>query len=168
MERKGITLIGMPASGKSTIGKELAKRLSFPLLDVDRWMEQQNGGVPLAEIIETKGADYTLNMETDCIRRHNLHETIVSTPGSIIYNDVLEPLQEQTHIVWLNVPADTIEQRLRDDTARTRLIIGLKEKGFAKLLIERMPLYEQWARYTVDCDGKSALDITAEIINHID
>lgn len=163
MKRKGITLIGMPAGGKSTIGAELAKRLDLPMLDVDRWMEQQEG-VLLPELIRTKGSDYVLALESGCIRDHDLRETIVSPPGSIIYNDVLQPLQEQTHIVYLQVPLTEIKARLDADTVRQGEIIGIKEKGLDGLFAERTPLYEKWAEHTIDCRGKSMADITNEVI----
>lgn len=164
MRRKGITLIGMPASGKSTIGKELAKSLNIPMLDVDRWMEKQEGGTPLWQVIRTKGAEYVLSLETGCIRDQDLYGKIISTPGSIIYNDVLKPLQEQTYIVYLSVSLAEIERRLSIDTERQGEIIGIKEKGLDGLFAERTPLYEEWAQYVIDCDGKSQADITAEVI----
>jgi len=163
MKRKGITLIGMPASGKSTIGKELSAKLGLPLLDVDQWMEEHEG-MPLRDIIRTKGAEYTLNLETSCIRDQDLHETIVSTPGSIIYNDVLDALEEQTHIIWLNAPLSLLQERLAPDVNNERGIIGLEEKGLDGLFAERMPLYEKWAQYTIDCGGKEQAAIVAEAI----
>ncbi|USN96979.1 MAG: hypothetical protein H6797_02195 [Candidatus Nomurabacteria bacterium] len=163
MKRKSISLIGMPACGKSTIGKELAKVLGMPLLDVDKWMEEREG-MPLREVIETKGKDYTLRLETDCIRSHDLHDVILSTPGSIIYNDVLDVLQEQTHIVWLNVPFAAIEERLAPDVDNKRGVIGLKEKGLKRLFDERTPFYAEWATSVIDCGSKSATDIVDEIV----
>ena len=164
MKRKGITLIGMPACGKSTIGKRLEEELGYPMLDVDRWMEKQEDDVPLWQVIRSKGAEYVLNLETRCIRDTDLHQTIVSTPGSIIYNDVLKPLQRQTHIVYLNVPFDEIKARLDADTVRQGEIIGIKQKGLDGLFAERTPVYQKWAMSTIDCAGKSKADITAEVI----
>ncbi len=161
--RPGITLIGMPTCGKSTIGRILSKKLGMPMLDVDRWMEQQEDML-LPEIIRTKGAEYVLALESSCVRDYDLRETIVSTPGSIIYNDVLEPLQRQTRIVWLDVPLDEIRKRLGNDTERQGEIIGIKEKGLDGLFNERVPLYRQWAQYVIDCKNKTADDIANEVI----
>ena len=164
MKRKGITLIGMPASGKSTIGKQLAKSVGFPMLDIDRWMERQEGSVPLWQLIRTKGAQYVLELETDCVRNHDLHETVLSPPGSIIYNDVLQPLREQTHIIYLEVPFKEIKARLDADTVRQGEIIGIKEKGLDGLFAERTPLYEKWAQHTIKCSGKSVTQLVDEIV----
>ena len=166
MKPKGVTLIGMPASGKSTIGRELSGALKMPLLDVDKWIEEHEK-MSLRDAIVRKGAAYVLQLETDCLYDLNLHETIVSTPGSIIYNDVLEPLERQTHIVWLNVPFHILEKRLAPDVENKRGIIGLAEKGLRGLYEERTPLYRQWAHHTIDCYGKEQSDITDEIISSL-
>ncbi len=166
MKQKGITLIGMPASGKSTIGRQLSKALDLPLLDIDSEMEQREG-MPMREIIANRGAEATLDVETNFIRSQNLYKTIVSTPGSIVYNDVLDILREQTHIVWLNVPKQTIAKRLDADIEPKRQIIGLEQKGFDVLFSERTRLYKEWATYTIDCQGKDVAGIVREIIKVI-
>jgi shikimate kinase len=164
VKEKGISLIGMPASGKSTVGRELARRTRYELLDVDRWIERQMGGLQLAEIIETHGPQRILELETKCIMGRDFYDTIVSTPGSIVYNDVYDHLSDQTLIVWLNVSAPTIEHRLNVNSEHRRLIIGLAQKGLQGLMNERVPLYEQWAHHTIDCDGKTVDDISTEIV----
>lgn len=167
MKRKGISLIGMPASGKSTIGKALSQSLNAPLLDVDQWMEKHES-MPLRKIIESKGKDYTLDLETSCLKDRDLHGVVVSTPGSIIYNDVLDVLRSQTHIVWLNVPFDVIEERLAPDVDNKRGVIGLKEKGLRRLFDERTPHYAEWATHVIDCGSKDADDIVDEILRIVD
>lgn len=168
MERKGITLIGMPTSGKSTIGKALAERLQWPLLDVDRWMETQMGR-PLAEIIEedTCGA---LDLETACLMSANLHQVVVSTPGSVIYNGdaVRNKLQMETDVVWLDVPLQVVEHRLATDPNPNRAsqIIGIKEKGIAGLYAERRPLYMSWMKYNILADGHKTVDNLVDEVVH--
>ena len=162
MKQKGISLIGMPASGKTTVSEVLALALKWPLLDVDQWMEKHEG-MPLGQIIASKGKDYTLELETECIKNTNLEKTVLSTPGSIIYNDVYDSLREQTHIVWLDVPFATLEERLAPDVNNTRGVIGLKEKGLQKLYDERTPLYQKWATHIINCNEKTVAEIVYEI-----
>lgn len=165
MERKGITLIGMPTSGKTTIGREIAQRLRWPLLDIDQCIEKQEG-MALGEVIASKGPEYALNQETEFIHVTNLLSTVVSTPGSIIYNDVLGKLQSETHIYWLDVTLDEVKRRLSEDPNPRRIetIIGAKEKGLDRLYAERTPLYQKWAQYVISCAGKDASQIASEII----
>jgi len=155
----------MPTSGKSTIGAELARQLEWPLLDVDRWMEERQQ-MPLAQIIAAIGKEATLSLETKCLRENDLHRTIVSTPGSIIYNDVHEILNEQTDIVWLDVPCEEIAHRLATDPDphRADQIIGIKEIGLEALYNERTQHYRKWAKVAIRCAGKSIEEITAEIL----
>lgn len=160
---KGITLIGMSGSGKSTIGQVIAERLNMPLIDVDRWIEKHEG-MPLAEVIERKGDEFELNLEMECIKGQSLLNTIVSPPGSVIYTDAYDTLAQQTHIVWLNVPHDILRERIMTDPERQRLILGLKEKGVDGLLNERIPLYNKWADYTIDCADKTVDQVANEVI----
>lgn len=164
MAEKGITLIGMSGSGKSTIGEVLADQTGMPLLDVDRWIEQQEGGMSLADVIATKGDDYELALEMRAIHEHDLTKMIVSPPGSIIYTDTRAMLQEQTNIVWLDVPTEILRERIETDPERQKLILGLAEKGVSGLLAERLPLYEEWADYRLDCRDKSIGSIVGEIV----
>lgn len=155
----------MPASGKSTIGKRLARTLDIPLIDIDSEMEHLEG-MPMSEMIATKGAEETLAIETSFIHSKDLHGTVVSTPGSIVYNDVLDVLRGQTYIVWLNVSKQIIAKRL-DTGVNRRRIIGLEQKGFDVLFSERTRLYKKWATHTVDCDDKNVATIVHEIISKV-
>lgn len=172
MSEKGITLIGMPTSGKSTIGRVVAERLGWEMLDVDRWMESEQR-MPLAEILDSIGPEKTLELETACLTKTSLYRKIVSTPGSVIYNGekVYDALARQTDIVWLDVPLDEIDRRLRTDPDPNRAdqIIGIKEKGLNGLFAERKPLYEQWsaAGYVINCAFKDIPEIASEIINTV-
>jgi shikimate kinase len=166
MEKKGITLIGMPTSGKTTIGREIAQRLRWPLLDIDQCIEKQEG-MALGEVITNKGSEYALNLETEFIHGTNLLNTVVSTPGSIIYNDVLGKLQSETRIYWLDVTLDEVKRRLSEDPNPRRLetIIGAKEKGLDLLYAERTPLYRKWAQFVISCAGKDVTQIASEVIS---
>lgn len=164
MKERGITLIGFPASGKSTIGRHVARLTGYEMLDIDRWMEQQEG-MPLSQVIREKGVEYTLDLETKSVMGRDMHETLVSTPGSIIYNDVYDHLAAQTDIVWLDVPFDELQRRLENDAEHMREIIGIREKGLDGLFTERRPLYKKWARFVIECAGKSAGDIACEVVD---
>lgn len=165
MGKKGITLIGMPTSGKTTIGREVAQRLRWPLLDIDQCMEAKES-MALGDVIASKGPTYALNLETEFIHSTNLMNTVVSTPGSIIYNDVLSKLKKETKIFWLDISLDEVKRRLSVDPNPLRIetIIGVKEKGIDRLYAERTPLYRNWAQYVIACAGKDAGQIASEVI----
>lgn len=167
-EQKGITLIGMPTSGKSTIGRIVAERLSMEMLDVDRWMEEE-AGKPLEQIVREDGKEVAQAMETRRLLARDLGNKVVSTPGSIIYSPVVLPsLRDQTEILWLDVPYPEIKHRLDSDPNPDRRwqIFGI-EKGLDTLYEERVPLYREWAKHVIACAGKEVPEIADEIIETV-
>src|SRR3989344_3115357 len=161
---KGITLIGMPAAGKATVGRELAERLSWPIYDIDDIMEAKEGVTP-AEITKQKGRDYTIRLESQSVAELDLHDSVLATPGSIIYaTDCHQQLRDQTHIVWLNVSLGALEERLAYDPNNTRGIIGLEDGGLEKLFKERKPLYQSLGQITIDPGSKDPETIATEIM----
>ncbi len=160
---KGITLIGMPASGKATIGSVLAQKLNCPQLDIDEWMIAHEK-MPITEILAKKGRDYVLDLELMCVQSHDLHETIVSPPGSIIYTNSLSKLREETEIVLLDVELEVIRARLAPDITNKRGVIGLADGGIEKLYTERMLVYRDWSDHIIVCAEKTPKEIADEIL----
>lgn len=163
MKQRGITLIGMPATGKSTVGTLLAEALGYAFLDVDRWMEQREG-MRVKEIIQRKGRDYILDLEYNCLLTRDLHELIVSPPGSIIYTPIQPKLAQESFVVLLDTSFEILEARLQADATNERGIINLEPNGLRTLYASRMPLYRQWAQLDLICDDKSPSQIVAELI----
>ena len=166
MKNKGITLIGMPASGKSTIARELAKAIKYPFVDIDQWMIEREG-ISVKEIINQKGREYTLTLESMPIHKNELFETIISPPGSIVYTDTYEKVKSHTKVIWLKNSYSTIAARLSTDPENIRGIIGLEEHGLEKLYAQRTPLYEMWADYTLEADDKTVQEIVQEILAYL-
>jgi shikimate kinase len=162
LKRRGVTLIGMPATGKSTVGRILAERLSYRFLDVDQWM-MQSEGMPVGHIIAAKGRDYILALEERRLQEEDLRELVVSPPGSVIYTGSLQKLRAQSCVVLLDTSLEVLEERLHMDTLNERGVIGLTESGLQSLYDERMPLYQQWAELTIDHTGLS-VDETVEAV----
>ncbi len=160
---RGITLIGMPTCGKSTIGKILAAKLGYEFLDVDRQMESVEG-MDLPTIIRTKGDDYVLDLEYSVVRDRNLDGVLVSTPGSVIYGKSRPVLRAKTDVVYIKVPLDEVVRRLGSDDKRQGEIIGIREKGIDGLYRERTPMYEDWAHHVLEYSGKSPRQMAEEII----
>lgn len=166
MKKKGITLIGMPASGKSTIALHLSRITKLDYIDIDKWMEELEN-MPVRDIIISRGVDYKLELESRYIHENDHHEVIISPPGSVIYTDTRDKLGSQTHIIWLRASLETIRQRLAADIKNDRNIIGLSEKGLDALYHERAPLYAAWADYIIDVDDKAIDDIAQEVVRYL-
>lgn len=156
---KGISLIGLPMSGKSTLAKLLEGRLRIERLDVDDWVSEDIGlNLPLAA--ELYGTDYLLQKEWECIRRNNLQNKIVATPGSIIYTKAKDKLQEETLVVYLEQDLQTILEKLQGDSSEHRVVLG--EGPLGDVLAARLPVYEEWSNEIVSCCNDRSIKDTAE------
>ncbi|MFA5363543.1 MAG: shikimate kinase [Candidatus Omnitrophota bacterium] len=138
-----ITLIGMAGVGKSFIGKELARRLSFDFIDTDKIIENKLGK-KLQKIIDVFGEEKFLRIEEKTIIGLKLTDScVIATGGSAVYSrKAMASLKKRSFIVFLDAPISTISTWIPDKD--TRGIINLK-KGLGMLYKERSPLYKKYA-----------------------
>ena len=149
---KGITLVGMPGSGKSTVGQILAKQLGWNFVDLDILIKEKIGKTH-QEILEEQGEKEFIKLEGKLTTVLNFENTVFSPGGSIIYSeDAIEKLRNETEIFYLNLPLQEIKKRLGEGIDY-RGIVGLKEKGIEALFEERVPAYKSCAHHTLDCHG---------------
>ena len=145
-QHNNITLIGMPASGKSTIGVLLAKRLGYSFVDVDIVIQEQEKRL-LKEIIEDEGLDGFLE---------------VAPGGSVIYGkEAMEHLKEIGLVVYLKLSYEDLKMRLGNLVDRG---VVLKEgMTLLDLYNERVPYYEKYADITIDEEGRNAGMVVDEL-----
>ena len=143
-----ITLIGLPSSGKSTLGVLLAKALGCNFIDTDLIIQQKENAL-LHEIIAQKGAQGFLDIENKIISEVFAKNAVIATGGSAIFGeDAMSHLKSLGKIVYLKISYDTLEERLGDYSHRG---VVMKEGETLKdLYLTRVPLYERWADITVD------------------
>ena len=149
-----ITLIGMPASGKSTVGVLLAKRLGYSFVDVDIVIQEQEGRL-LKEIIAEEGQEGFLHVENRVNAELSVHNSVIAPGGSVIYGkEAMEHLKKISTVVYLKLSYEAVEERLGNLTDRGVVLKdGMTLKG---LYQERIPYYEQYADITVDETGIDA------------
>ena len=149
-----ITLIGMPASGKSTVGVLLAKRLGYSFVDVDIVIQEQEGRL-LKEIIAEEGQEGFLHVENRVNAELFVHNSVIAPGGSVIYGkEAMEHLKKISTVVYLKLSYEAVEERLGNLTDRG---VVLKDGMTLKdLYEERIPYYEQYADITVDETGIDA------------
>lgn len=146
--KPNITLIGMPSSGKSTIGVLLAKRLGFSFVDVDIVIQEKEGRL-LKEIIAQEGMDGFLAVEERINAELDVRKSVIAPGGSVIYGvRAMEHLKEISEIVYLKMSYQELKRRVGNVVDRG---VALKP-GFTlrDLYNERVPLYERYADITVD------------------
>jgi len=163
---KGITFIGMPSSGKSTIGKLLAERLKWKFIDLDDLISQEEG-IDITELIKQKGDKELSRFETDYTLKQNLSDVVFSPGGSIIYSAAaMKKIREETIAIYLDVSLEEIKKRIGKHR-RNQIIIGLKEKGLDDLFKERTAIYKLSADYIVDCSLFNQCFDYKAVINYI-
>lgn len=144
-----ITLIGMPAVGKSTIGKALANRLKWRFVDTDTILIRRIG-MPLQDYIDHYGSDQ-LSREEDAavLSLQFSHNTVISTGGSVVYHDdAMRFLKAHSKIVYLYDRLENIRARMHNLDQRG--ITGLAEKGLDGLYAERSVLYERYMDHKIE------------------
>ena len=156
-----IIMIGMPGSGKSTVGVILAKVLGMHFCDTDIVI-QEIAGKKLQEIINEEGNDAFLLQERDAILSLSVEDTVIATGGSAVYSDeAMQHLKKSGVVVYLQVSEPEIERRLADFAARG---VAIKDGMTVKdLYDERMPLYEKYADITVSGEGGDIPSVIGKI-----
>ena len=158
---RNITLIGMPASGKSMVGVLLAKRLGYSFVDVDIVIQEKEGRL-LREIIEKEGLDGFLEVENRVNARLQAQRAVIAPGGSVIYGkEAMEHLREISTVVYLKLSYEEVEKRLGNLADRG---VAIREgMTLLDLYNERIPYYERYAHITVEEAGKTAGDVVDEL-----
>lgn len=150
---KNIILVGMPGSGKSTLGIVLSKKIGYGYIDSDSVIVAREGKL-LPDLIDELGNDGFLEVEAKVNSAICASRCVISTGGSAIYRaDAINKLKENGVVVYLKIPYEEVARRLGD--LHTRGVV-LKD-GFTlrDLYNERVPLYEKQADYIVELNDAS-------------
>ena len=159
--KSNITLIGMPGSGKSTVGIILAKYLSLGFIDTDVLI-QINQQKTLQEIINESDYLNLRKVEEKELLKINITNHIIATGGSAVYSKkAMIHLRDISTIVFLEVEIKEIQKRIHN--YETRGVAKAKSQSFQELFNERQTLYKKYAELTVDSNKQSQEEI-AEII----
>ena len=155
-------LIGMPGSGKSTVGVLLAKALGYSFLDVDLVIQQREGAL-LQEILDTRGVDAFLDAEEAAVCSVACSETVIAPGGSAICREKAAlHLKSLGPVVYLKVPLEELSQRIQN--LSTRGIAMQPGETLADILAYRAPLYDKYADLVIDCGGGQTLAQTARTV----
>lgn len=159
---KCITLIGMPGSGKSTVGVLLAKQLGLDFVDTDIVIQAREGAL-LQTVLDEAGVEPFLELEADAICSLTCPSGAVIAPGGscICRARAMEHLKQLGHVVYLKLPFETIEPRITN--LDTRGIAFRPGETLRDLYQQRTPLYEQYADLIVETEGLTLEEAVAAI-----
>jgi shikimate kinase len=142
---RAIALVGMPGSGKSSIGRRLAPRLDLPFVDADTEIEQAAGGMSVADIFTKHGEAEFRALEARVIARL-LEEgpAVIATGGGALINESTRALiRDRAISIWLKAEIPVLMRRVRRKSDRPLLHGKDPEITLKKLLADREPLYAE-------------------------
>ncbi len=162
MKRNNIILIGMPGCGKSTVGVVAAKMLGLDFLDCDLVI-QKKYGKKLWELIEEHGSEGFISLENTTLCEIECEGHIIATGGSAVYGErAMEHLRAIGSIVYLSLPIDAVREHI-GTTSTSRGVVYRIGGDLDSLYRERVPLYEKYADFTVDCNRLTVTEVAREI-----
>ena len=161
MKKDNIVLIGMPGSGRSTIGVVLAKRLGYDFVDSDLVIQGAYHKT-LEQLIEENGDAGFIQIENDINKSLEYTKTVIATGGSVVYgSEAMKHLKSIGTIVYLKVSEADLNERL--GSLKERGVVSNGKTTVKEIFDDRRALYEKYAEITVNLEGKSLKDSVLEL-----
>lgn len=148
MMQSNVVLIGMPSSGKSAVGRQLAERLGWDFVEMDALLEQRFG-TSIRNVFETKGETWFRDQETMLIKElRKKKRTVISTGGGVVKRtENMRMLGENGIVIWL----DRAVELLHGTSERP---LSPDDEAVRRLYEERLPLYQTYSDRRVENNGK--------------
>ena len=148
---KNIFLVGMPSSGKSTLGKELAKSLGYSFTDMDKLIETREQKT-ISEIFSSKGEDYFRELEKKILHSIQPNQsTVIATGGGVpCFHNNMQHIKENGISIFLNVDIDDLAKRIYKAQTNNRPLLNIANESeetiinnIKKLYNDRLAFYKQ-------------------------
>jgi shikimate kinase len=164
-----IALVGLPGSGKSTVGRQLARRLQLPFLDSDHAIEERLG-CSIRDYFEREGEASFRDVEEAVIDELTaLGNGVLSTGGgSVLRPANRQHLRERGHVVYLRSSPDELFRRLRHDVNRPLLQVADPLGRLRELYTVRDPLYRETAHFVIETGRPSVSTLVSMIVMQLE
>ncbi len=164
-----IALIGLPGSGKSTVGRQLARRLQIPFFDSDHVIEERLG-YSIREAFERDGEASFRDREEEVLDELTQNpKAVVSTGGGAVLRPATrQRLRERGQVVYLNSTPEEIYRRLRHDQNRPLLQVADPLKRLRDLYAVRDPLYRETAHFIIETGRPSVATLVNMIVMQLE
>jgi shikimate kinase len=164
-----VYLVGLPGSGKSTVGRQLARRLDLPFFDADQVIEQRLG-CSIRSYFEQVGEAAFRDIEVAVIDELTaVGPRVVSTGGgAVLRPENRDHLHARGQVVYLRSSPEEVFRRLRHDRNRPLLQVDDPLTRVRELHAERHPLYTQMAHYTIDTGRPSVSTLVNMIMMQLE
>lgn len=160
-------LVGLPGSGKSTIGRRLAKALGVGLLDTDVAIEQRTGR-SIADIFATDGEQEFRRIEEDVVRAALAdHDGVLSLGGGAVTSPGVRAALAGHTVVYLEISAAEGVRRTGGNTVRPLLACPDRAEKYRALMAKRAPLYRRVATMRVDTNRRNPGAVVRHILSRL-
>ncbi len=146
-----VSLVGMPGSGKSTVGRQLARQLGLPFIDSDHEIEARIG-MPIRDFFSAQGEPVFRDLEQQVVDELTQRDGIVLATGggAVLRSANRDVLHGRSTVFYLRSTPEEIFRRLRHDTQRPLLQVTDPLRKLRELFRERDPLYRRTAHFVVE------------------
>ncbi len=163
-----ISLVGLPGSGKSTVGRQLARRLQLPFADSDQVIEQRIA-CPIREFFESEGEERFRDIEEQVLDELTQKPGVLSTGGGAVLRRInRERLQSRGKVVYLKSTPEDLFRRLRHDTQRPLLQVADPLQRLRDLYAARDPFYRETAHFVIDTGRPSVATLVNMIVMQLE
>ncbi len=161
--KKNLVLLGMMASGKSTTGALISKKLETKFYDIDKIIEKEMN-MTIAEIFEKKSETFFRSLEEKTILKILQNKnSVISLGGGAFLNEKIRKEIKMNHVsFWLNCNTKTLLKRIRKNKKRP-IANKLNDKELIELISKRKKIYTK-AEFKINCDKLSKKQIVESIL----
>jgi len=155
-------------TGKSDVGRKLAKELKMHFIDTDTLIEKAEGK-SISSIFKENGEGHFRDLETKILDTLSDYDNFVisSGGGMVLREENVKKLKKLGTLVLLHAKTEVIVERLKGVKGRPLLDVGDPEKRIVEILEARNPIYERVADFKVDTSEMNMAEAAQKIIDHI-
>ena len=163
-----VVLIGFRGAGKSTLGQELARRLSWRYFSTDRLIEAE-AGMSIAEMVSRHGWTVFRDRETRVTEQlQTAREAVIDCGGGIVENERnMQFLLPDSFVVWVDAALPLLLQRIGSDPGRPLLSEKNPRTDLEKNYRRRLPLYRKYSHFYVDTTRATVQEVCETILERL-
>jgi shikimate kinase len=164
-----VVLVGLPGSGKTTVGRQLARRLHLPFEDSDHAIEARLG-CSIRQYFETEGEDKFRDIEQEVIAELTAKSAcVLSTGGGVVLREVnRDALHSRSQVIYLKANPDDLARRLRHDHHRPLMQVEDPLARLRDLYALRDPLYRDTAHFVIETGRPSVATLVNMIVMQLE